>query len=159
MSQLPKVNCAYGAPMGRNSYGLIQNCEPRTVRLFRVNLDQGGYDDGGAYWGTGEPIYCATDDADFFNTVRASNRAHACLLLGIEREQLKQSLSSLAWLRWGAIRAYIGKATPVWEVSEFGKPLGYVEDWQDLCHFAQTSDFSQGSSTRIGEGLILYKHA
>lgn len=168
--KMSKVNSQYGAPMGRRSFGLIQNCEPRTVRLFRVNLDQGGYDDGGAYWGTGEPIYCATDTPDlsrnigttslhssYFDTVRASNRAHACLLLGIEREQLKQGLQDVAWLRWNAIRAYIGQSTPVWEVSEFGKPLGYVEDWNSLCHFAQTCIYSQGSGLKTGEGLILYR--
>jgi hypothetical protein len=169
MSQFPLVNCQYGAPMGRRSYGLIQNCESRTVRLFRVNLDQGGYDDGGAYWGTGEPIYCATDTPDlnlpidttalhssYFATVRASNRAHACLLLGIEREQLKQALKDIAWLRWGAVLVYAGQPSPVWEVSEFGKPLGFVRDWLDLCHFAQTCIYSQGSGLKVGEGLHLY---
>lgn len=156
MPQMQKVNSQYGAPMGRCNRGLIQNCEPRTVRLFRVNLDSGGYDDGGAYWGTGDPIYCATDDTDYFATIRASNRAHACLLLDIELEQLKQSISSLAWFRWSAVHAYAGQPSPVWEISEFGKPVGFVEDWQSLCYFAQTCQYAQGSGLVRGKGLHLY---
>ena len=90
MSRMSKVSCKYGAPMGRHSYGLIQNCEARTVRLFRINLDSGGYDNGGAYWGIGAPIYCATDDADYFATARALNRGEAARLLNIEPYQLKR---------------------------------------------------------------------
>lgn len=146
MPQLPAVNCKYGAPMGRHSYGLIQNCEDRTVRLFRLNIDQGGYDDGGAYWGIGEPIYCATDGADYFETIRASNRDHAAMLLNIEQVQLKMRISNPHWLRWSAIRAYIGLPQSVFEVCEFGKPVGYVEDWPALCCFAQD-----------GSGLHLYQ--
>ncbi len=124
MSQLPAVNCKYGAPMGRASYGLIQNCEDRTVRLFRLNIDQGGYDDGGAYWGLGEPIYVATNDAEYFETVRASNRHHAALLLNIEQAQLKNGVSNPHWLRWSTARVWNGNPKPVWELREFGKPLG-----------------------------------
>jgi hypothetical protein len=154
--KMQKVNCQYGAPMGRRSYGLIQNCEARTVRLFRVNLDQGGYDNGGAYWGTGEPIYCATDDADYFETVRASNRDHAALLLNIEPDQLKNSIRAPHWLRWSTARAFIGQVSPVFEVREFGQPIGYLEDWHAVCVFAQTCQYTQGSGLVRGEGLQLY---
>ena len=158
MSQLPKVNCQYGAPMGRNSYGLIQNCEPRTVRLFRLNINGGGYDDGGAYWGLGEPIFCATDGADFFQTVRASNRHHAALLLNIEQAQLKNGITYPHWLRWSTERAFIGQVSPVYEVREFGHPIGYLEDWHALCVFAQTCQYTQGSGLVRGEGLKLYQN-
>lgn len=57
--QLPDVNCEYGAPMGRMNHPVSELT--RTVRLFRVNLDVGGYDDGGAYWGHGQTLYCATE--------------------------------------------------------------------------------------------------
>lgn len=52
MPQLPRLNCQYGAPMGRLESRETPVCK---VRLFRVRLDAGGYDDGGAYWGTGQP--------------------------------------------------------------------------------------------------------
>lgn len=58
--QFENVGSMYGAPMGRSEY-IICNPVPSTLRfkLFRVRLDNGGYDDGGAYWGTGAPLYCA----------------------------------------------------------------------------------------------------
>jgi hypothetical protein len=149
MPKMTPCNTRYGAPMGRHSYGLIQNCKPGSVRLFHVPLDSGGYDDGGAYWGHGERLYCArTDDGEFFQTVRASNRAHAALLLDIEPVQLVRGIGTPAWMRYSAQLAYIGRVSPVWQVCEFGQPVGYVEDWSALCWFAQT-----------GEGLTPYKRA
>lgn len=46
---LRKVNCAYGAPMGRGSRGVNQ---PDYCKVFdrKVPMSQ-GYDKGGAYWG------------------------------------------------------------------------------------------------------------
>lgn len=68
--------------MGRAEYGTPQDGEK--YRLFRVRLDNGGYDDGGAYWGTGAPLYCATDDAGGYQQfVRASSRLDAAIKLGI----------------------------------------------------------------------------
>lgn len=48
---LHKVNCKYGAPMGRRSDP--KNIEPTDRKIFdcQVILDSGGYDKGGAYWG------------------------------------------------------------------------------------------------------------
>jgi len=47
---LHKVNCKYGAPMGRHSDN--EDHKPADKRIFncKVNLNQ-GYDKGGAYWG------------------------------------------------------------------------------------------------------------
>jgi hypothetical protein len=46
------------------------------VRLRKVRINQGGYDDGGAYWGTGETLWHAeTDEAEGF--FRAPSRLHA----------------------------------------------------------------------------------
>lgn len=148
MAKMTKVSGKYGAPMGRHSFGKIEDCAPRSVRLFHVPIDSGGYDDGGAYWGHGERLYCATDDADFFQTVRATNRAHAALLLDIMPEQLARGLSDVAWLRHSARRAFVGQPGPVLEIAEFGQPVGHVADWAELCHFAQT-----------GEGLTRYSGA
>lgn len=168
MPQMKKMSCTYGAPLGRRSYGKAQDCAPRSIRLFKVDIDSSGYDDGGAYWGLGDPIYCATDDADYFETVRASNRVHAALLMNIERDRLKAGLQAdtlqggrkvFNFLRWSVEYAYIGQPLPVWQISEFGKPLGYVLDWHDLCHFAQTCSYSQGSSLQTGEGLNLFRKA
>ena len=53
-----KVDCRYGAPMGRR-----ENTTGRALavkfHLARVRINAGGYDAGGAYWGTGAPLYRA----------------------------------------------------------------------------------------------------
>jgi hypothetical protein len=51
-----------GAHMGRPEYrngpdGQVTDAP--LFRLQRVALDSGGYDNGGAYWGTGAPLYVA----------------------------------------------------------------------------------------------------
>lgn len=58
--KLPAVNCARGAPMGRADWddGAPRDL-PRKFYLRRINLDSGGYDSGGAYWGHGAPLYLA----------------------------------------------------------------------------------------------------
>lgn len=91
MPQMTAVKSTYGAPMGRSCYGIPENCEPRSVSLFRVRLDSGGYDDGGAYWGHGAPIWCArTDDDRLFQTTRAPTRRAAADALGITPDLLKR---------------------------------------------------------------------
>jgi hypothetical protein len=73
--QFETVNCRYGAPLGRWTDHRAEPAGP--IRLFKVRLDSGGYDDGGAYWGLGGPLYCLTDDQDFRIFVRASDRRSA----------------------------------------------------------------------------------
>ena len=55
---LQKVDCRYGAPMGRR-----ENTTGRALavkfHLARVKINTGGYDAGGAYWGIGAPLYRA----------------------------------------------------------------------------------------------------
>lgn len=68
-----KVNCTYGAPMGRHGNGQIDG----KVHLQRVRLDSGGYDPGGAYWGIGKPLYVAFDNDGGEYYFRANNRADA----------------------------------------------------------------------------------
>lgn len=63
----------YGASMGRGSDfdGLRGK-----VHLRHVRLDLGGYDKGGAYWGLGQPLWCAwNDEAEVF--FRADSRGVA----------------------------------------------------------------------------------
>jgi hypothetical protein len=65
-----KVSCKYGAPMGRSGSLLGSG----VVRLQRVSLDSGGYDRGGAYWGSGEPLWVAFDDEAGERYLRAPTR-------------------------------------------------------------------------------------
>lgn len=47
---LDKVNCKYGAPMGRRSDSEDNKPTSKTIFDCKVNINQ-GYDKGGAYWG------------------------------------------------------------------------------------------------------------
>lgn len=68
----PSNACSrYGASMGRDStrdadireiVAQLHGGKPPRMSLQRVKLDAGGYDAGGAYWGTGEPLWRASDD-------------------------------------------------------------------------------------------------
>lgn len=90
--QFSDVSSRYGAPMGRQADGFIETDLARFVRLYRVRLDSGGYDDGGAYWGLGEPLWCAEDEDGNRQFTRASSRNRAALILGIPDKALKRSL-------------------------------------------------------------------
>lgn len=94
--QFEDVNSKFGAPMGRRDFGQSSDCFDK-IRLFRVRLDSGGYDDGGAYWGLGKPLYCAQDDGDFYRRfVRAASRSEAAELLELTNDELMQPIRSAA---------------------------------------------------------------
>jgi hypothetical protein len=74
-SNVTDVNCRYGAPMGRQDGTVANPTGPVTVS--RVKLDEGGYDEGGAYWGIPDNLFKAEDDNGFVNYFRAQNRMKA----------------------------------------------------------------------------------
>jgi len=59
MTQFKPVNSTYGAPMGRHEAKGDPDW-PYRFSLQRVRLNSGGYDDGGAYWGHGAPLWYAS---------------------------------------------------------------------------------------------------
>lgn len=81
---LPKAYSQYGASMGRRS-ALTEDGErvevrraPARISLRKIKLDSGGYDSGGAYWGSGASLYRATDaDGDVELFFRAPSRSAA----------------------------------------------------------------------------------
>lgn len=77
-----------GATMGRVEWR--EEPKDRTVRVFRLPLDSGGYDPGGAYWGWGEPLYCATDGEGYRVFVRAGSRPEAIEKLKLSPAVLKR---------------------------------------------------------------------
>lgn len=83
--QFEKVNARYGAPFGRAEYGSYPT---NKLRLFRVKINAGGYDDGGAYWGHGAPLWCATNGTDYCRFARAGSRLEACVALSIFADEL-----------------------------------------------------------------------
>jgi len=52
----------FGASMGRTSDLSYQAAGK--LRLERVPINSGGYDPGGAYWGSGQPLFLATSEED-----------------------------------------------------------------------------------------------
>jgi hypothetical protein len=84
--QLKEVSGPYGAPMGRPNVGPIDPDNPTKWYLSRIPLNHQGYDSGGAYWGTGRPLFWAlqSNPADgeaaeelFFRAVdRAAAKEH-----------------------------------------------------------------------------------
>lgn len=96
-----EVECKYGALFGRAEYGTVAECLPRTVRLYRVNLDSQGYDDGGAYWGlsgnvwgVSSLLWCAEGDSGngeiYRQFTRAKSRECAIAALNIKAGLLIQ---------------------------------------------------------------------
>lgn len=74
LNPTPDVSSRYGAPMGRVN-GMIDDGLPLYLRRIRIN--SGGYDDGGAYWGLGAPLYAyGTGDGDW-KYLRARSRDDA----------------------------------------------------------------------------------
>lgn len=127
MFQFQRVNCSYGAPMGRRSDGYLETGVPRSVRLFRVALDSGGYDNGGAYWGIGAPLWCAIDDGGSRQFLRASTRARAALALDVPRGALKKQETLEACARVGF--AVLDARVPMPE----GQTKTGVVDWLAAC--------------------------
>ncbi len=73
----PDVFSRYGAPMGRRSEAVHNlDCAQR-IQLFRIRLNGGGYDAGGAYWGSGQPLWCAMDHTGETVFFRAPHRESA----------------------------------------------------------------------------------
>lgn len=52
------VNGQYGAPMGRCD---VTGGYPKSLTLRAVPFIDGGYDRGGAYWGSPANLFCAWD--------------------------------------------------------------------------------------------------
>jgi hypothetical protein len=64
----------YGAQMGRYT-GPDYLCEESgRMYLRRVRIDSGGYDQGGAYWGLGAPLYECQDQDGNTRIFRARDR-------------------------------------------------------------------------------------
>jgi hypothetical protein len=68
---LEKVDCKYGAPMGRSSFGV----KPETTKVFDRKVPMcsccGAYDKGGVYWGLGKQLRVQyTKDLSYVNFYR-----------------------------------------------------------------------------------------
>jgi len=74
---VPHVSAKYGAPLGRNSDPLDHD---GNWQAKHVKLDEGGYDNGGAYWGlrpTGVSLFAVQDGVGNIAFVDAPNKTQA----------------------------------------------------------------------------------
>ncbi|TVQ30558.1 MAG: hypothetical protein EA356_14920 [Geminicoccaceae bacterium] len=72
-----------GASHGRVNVVPEDGGEGLKVRLSRLRIDGGGYDEGGAYWGLGDPVWWARDDGDrldMFTRAATRDEAKAAIL-------------------------------------------------------------------------------
>lgn len=70
------VGTGWGAPMGRSNWRGDADA-PYKFRVFRVRMVDGGYDNGGAYWGGGgTPLFCAVAEPVWCEDVQMD--ADAC---------------------------------------------------------------------------------
>ena len=88
---LRRVDTSRGAPMGRSCDPITANI--RKVRVHRVKMSScGAYDEGGAYWGVGTPLYRAVwgHESGFIceSFVRANSREEAVRAFELNPEQL-----------------------------------------------------------------------
>lgn len=91
--QFDDVNCKNGAPMGRSA---CLKGKDQPARCFRVHLDSGGYDDGGAYWGFGDKaLYCAKNEAGLLLFTRADSRKEAKEAL---QTYWKEAIAKIRWV-------------------------------------------------------------
>lgn len=90
MKQFYDVDSSRGAPMGR-PHAIALDDSPKSITLFQVNLDSGGYDDGGAYWGnSNQSLWCARDKQGAEQFVRCFTRITAAAILEIPTNVLRR---------------------------------------------------------------------
>lgn len=123
--QFDNVCTSRGAPMGRREDSFLETETQRYVRLFQVRIDRGGYDDGGAYWGLGQPLFCALDGDGNRQFTRASSRTQAALILDIPTDALHKPLAD--WHTYGL--AVLDGRAPMPE----GKYRADVVEWLKRC--------------------------
>ena len=117
--QLSKVSSPYGAPMGRTGkHG--EPDEGSAITVERVEIDSGGYDEGGAYWGIGEPLFRALSDCgnveSFF---RAASTSAALAAMASTYPGHPVTLGGLDDFTRGAIEAAFFTADPLPTSGEF----------------------------------------
>lgn len=67
-----------GSMTGRaNHYPAWEESDSLKLRMVKLRINSGGYDEGGAYFGQGNPIYWTFDDNDTSIFFRAKNRLDA----------------------------------------------------------------------------------
>ena len=78
--ELEKLDCKYGAPMGRPNVLPKNGGPPHALRLEELGSDDADYDTGGAYWGLSDRegwVWCAWNTDGVRIYVRGKDRFEA----------------------------------------------------------------------------------
>lgn len=92
---LSNVSSKYGAQMGRRNVLPTNPDAPIKLRMERLKWVDGDYDQWGAYWGHGTPLYCAwgeDEQTQVYVFVRAPDRQSA-------KEQVRKQLPQATFYR------------------------------------------------------------
>ena len=106
--QFENVDCKYGAPMGRPE---VHTDFSGRARCFKVNLDNGGYDEGGCYWGfdltNKTSLYCTTNNKGydgFLLFTRANSRQEAKVIFQIRAQNCLYPTLKNVTIKYPAIK-------------------------------------------------------
>lgn len=97
--KLSNVGTYRGAPMGRIDTHRHNRTAPIQLIVHECPLDEGGYDEGGAYWGIGDPLWRAVSpDGGVGFFLRSKTRDDA---LGIVRTEYENAvILATPYRRW-----------------------------------------------------------
>lgn len=94
---LSDVSSKYGAPMGRRSQDNVSPDEVKNLGKFelqQVRLDNGGYDQGGAYWGHGQALYRARSFVNYTGRDGSAGEMVDIFFRAADRDAAKQHVAS-----------------------------------------------------------------
>jgi len=92
--ELPKACDKYGASMGRSSILPVDTNVSVQLRLIHLDLDSGGYDKGGAYWGFPNNLYWA-ESIDEFPVSYSLNSKLQLSVRASSREEAKSKIKDI----------------------------------------------------------------
>ena len=103
---------------GRTSLDLSAlSIKPRSLYFFKMNLDRGGLDNGGAKWNLHKPLYCVSDGAKPLAFAYATDKTEAALALQVDP----------SWLKYLDVHIPVVKKGGMFHVvDEKGKTVGFA---------------------------------
>lgn len=95
---LSKVHSKYGAPMGRREqHARFRGEITSRLRLSLVRLNNGGYDDGGAYWGWAQGLRLYRVEGEAEGHIDVGGEPIEFYLRASDREGAKAAIRALGY--------------------------------------------------------------
>jgi hypothetical protein len=93
--KFPKAYDQYGADMGRDSVLPSDRNISIKLRLFKLQLDSGGYDEGGAYWGIPNNLYWVESVDEVETQYGGQPEVIQMNFRGYDREDVKEKVRKI----------------------------------------------------------------